>query len=362
MAARDRSPRVRPGKLVGLLAVLALSSAIAASCASMTPRHDGPVSDHFDGQRFYQVPPVRKGFGEFLQWQVTREPSGPWERNLTAIDAPPPPARVEGGELRITFVNHATVLIQVGGLNVLTDPIWSERASPFQAAGPQRFRAPGIRFQDLPPVDIVLVSHNHFDHMDGNTLGLLANDHDPLFLVPLGNCHYLDRFGVDQCRELDWWEAIETETGAKIHSVPARHWCRRNLMDTNRSLWSGFVVQASQHRVYFAGDTGMGDHFGEIRERLGPPDLAILPIGAYLPRWFMSAQHIDPGEAVKAHRMLEAKQSMAIHFGTFRLADNGQQQPVRDLVEAMDIGGLDPDSFWVPDNGDTRRWEAWNER
>ena len=362
MAARDGSVRVRSRKAIGLLAVLALTSAVAASCARMTPRHDGPVSDHFDGVRFYQVPAVHKGLDEVLKWQLTRESAGPWERDLTRIDTPLPPARADDGILIVTFINHATVLIQVGGLNILTDPIWSGRASPVQAVGPQRFRAPGMRFQDLPLVDLVLVSHNHFDHMDEDTLARLAEDHDPLFVVPLANCRYLERFGVERCRELDWWEVHEAAGGVSIHAVPARHWARRSIADTNRSLWSGFVIRSDQHRIYFAGDTGMGGHFKEIRERLGTPDLAILPIGAYLPRWFMSAQHIDPGEAVMAHRILGAKESMAIHFGTFRLADDGQQQPVLDLAEAMAADGLDRKSFWVPNNGDTHRWDARSER
>jgi len=362
LAARDGSVRVRSRKAIGLLAVLALTSAVAASCARMTPRHDGPVSDHFDGVRFYQVPAVHKGLDEVLKWQLTRESAGPWERDLTRIDTPLPPARADDGILSVTFINHATVLIQVGGLNILTDPIWSGRASPVQAVGPQRFRAPGMRFQDLPLVDLVLVSHNHFDHMDEDTLARLAEDHDPLFVVPLANCRYLERFGVERCRELDWWEVHEAAGGVSIHAVPARHWARRSIADTNRSLWSGFVIRSDQHRIYFAGDTGMGGHFKEIRERLGTPDLAILPIGAYLPRWFMSAQHIDPGEAVMAHRILGAKESMAIHFGTFRLADDGQQQPVLDLAEAMAADGLDRKSFWVPNNGDTHRWDARSER
>ncbi|MGD8532638.1 MAG: MBL fold metallo-hydrolase [Gammaproteobacteria bacterium] len=338
-----------------LPAILAAVVIATVSCAGPVPRHDGPVTDHFDGRRFYNVPRVEKGFGEFLKWQFTRESQGTWRRDLAPVEAAPPPERVEA-DLRVTFINHATVLLQTHGMNLLTDPIWSERASPFTNAGPQRYRAPGLRFRDLPPIDFVLLSHNHYDHMDAFSLRLLAEDHDPLFVVPLGNCFYLRRFGADRCRELDWWQRVDDELPVSIRAVPVRHWSKRGLLDTNRALWAGYFIEAGRHRVYFAGDTGMGDHFSQVRERLGRPDLAILPIGAYLPRWFMSAQHIDPAEAVEAHRILGAPQSMAIHFGTFRLADDGQEQPARELLAALDAAAIPPSEFWIPDNGDSRQW------
>jgi L-ascorbate metabolism protein UlaG (beta-lactamase superfamily) len=149
---------------------------------------------------------------------------------------------------------------------------------------------------------------------------------------------------------------VDDELPVSIRAVPVRHWSKRGLLDTNRALWAGYFIEAGRHRVYFAGDTGMGDHFSQVRERLGRPDLAILPIGAYLPRWFMSAQHIDPAEAVEAHRILGAPQSMAIHFGTFRLADDGQEQPARELLAALDAAAIPPSEFWIPDNGDSRQW------
>lgn len=356
-----RQGRARQHGIRWLLAFIA-TCAIVASCAGLTPRHEGPVSDHFDGRVFYDDPPVHKSLGEVLRWQFTRESQGPWVRDLSPIQTEPPPERVAGSALRVTFVNHATVLLQTAGLNVLTDPMWGQRASPLTGAGPERYRVPGLAFHDLPPIDIVLVSHNHFDHMDAFSIRLLSEDHDPLFVAPLGNCYYLERYGARQCQELDWWQTTSPSSDLRLHAVPVRHWARRGLFDTNRSLWSGFVIETGDRRILFAGDTGMGEHFAAIRQRLGPPDLALLPIGAYLPRWFMSAQHIDPAEAVAAHHILGARQSMAIHFGTFRLADDGQEQPVADLLAALHETGTPRSAFWIPANGDSRSWPATERR
>jgi L-ascorbate metabolism protein UlaG (beta-lactamase superfamily) len=340
------------------IVVFAIAIATASSCVALRPSHDGPVTDHFDGHRFYDDPPVHKSLGQVIKWQFNRESGGPWQRDLTPPDSAPAVSRVGPGELSVTFVNHATVLIQVDGINVVTDPIWGQRASPFAWAGPERYRAPGLRFRDLPPIDVVLVSHNHYDHMDRFSLRLLAEDHDPLFLVPLGNCFYLDMVAPSRCEELDWWGSRPLPGGQQIHAVPTRHWSRRGAFDTNRALWAGFVLETENRLVYFAGDTGMGGHFDAIRQRFGEPDLALLPIGAYLPRWFMRPQHIDPAEAVDAHERLGARATMAIHFGTFRLADDGQLQPVEDLRAAIEAAGAEPDRFWIPENGDSRRWPA----
>jgi L-ascorbate metabolism protein UlaG (beta-lactamase superfamily) len=343
---------LRPRLLGPLLAALGLVT--VASCTGPVPRHDGPPSGHFDGRRFFHDPPVNKGFLTFLRWQFSREPEGEWEIDMTPPQAPPPPARVTGDEMRVTFVNHATVLIQTRGLNLLTDPIWSQRASPFRRLGPERHLPPGIAFEDLPPIDAVLLSHNHYDHMDLPTLRRLAERDDPLFLVPLANCPYFRGIPTERCVELDWWASTDELAGLRIHAVPAVHWSRRGVFDTNRALWAGWVIEGAQ-RVYFAGDTGYGEHFAEIRARLGPPDLAILPIGAYLPRWFMAAQHIDPGEAILASDVLGAGLSMAMHHACFKLADEGQWQ-AQETLEALLLDRADRERvFWAPRHGESRR-------
>lgn len=331
-----------------------VAAAALFSCASLDRPYSGPVSDHYDGRRFRLGDQPIKSLGDVLKWQLNREPGGPWVRDLGPVEAPRPPDSVPGAGLSITFVNHATVLIQTGDVNLLTDPIWSERASPSAWLGPARYRPPGLPLSGLPPIHVVIVSHNHYDHMDRDTLRRLRDDHNPLFIVPLGNCGYLGLRGDERCRELDWWQDLEPANGFRITAVPVQHWSRRGMLDTNAALWAGYVIDGGGRRIFFAGDTGMGDHFARIRDRLGPPDLAILPIGAYLPRWFMAYQHIDPAEAVAAHLQLGARRSMAIHYGTFRLADEAQDQPREELLSALDAAGLEPGLFWIPSNGERR--------
>ena len=356
----QRTPR-RWRWLVVPAAILFLLSAAVAVPGFFAYRYDGPVSSNFDGTRFRNTPADRnvvKGPFDLARWMLTREP-GVWSERNDAVFYHPP-QRVEQ-DLRVTFVNHSTVLVQADGLNILTDPVWSDRLSPVPLTGPKRFRAAGIDFEDLPPIDVVLITHNHYDHMDMPTIRALAEEHDPLFAVPLGNTPYFARRGIERVTELDWWDSFAV-SGTEIHAVPAQHWSKRGLYDTNRALWAGFVVMTSAGPVYVSGDTGMGPHFEHIRSRLGPPRLALLPIGAYLPRWFMAPQHIDPSEAVSAHTLLGAEQSMASHFGTFKLGDDGQYQPVADLFLALRAVDMPRHAFWVPGNGNSRVFTETDER
>jgi L-ascorbate metabolism protein UlaG (beta-lactamase superfamily) len=256
--------------------------------------------------------------------------------------------------MRVTFVNHSTVLVQMDGINVLTDPIWSERCSPVSFAGPRRVVAPRLRFDELPPIDVVLVSHNHYDHLDLPTLRRIADERRPRILVPRGNKRTLDRRGVDGAEELDWWQSANVRDGVEVHAVPAQHFSGRGFFDRDRALWAGFVVTGPAGAVYFAGDTGFGPHFGEIRERFGPPRLALLPIGAYRPEWFMSRVHTSPDEALRAHEILDAGVSVGIHFGTFRLADDGQDEPAERIATLLkERQGPEP-RFWVLGFGESR--------
>ncbi len=340
-----------PHNRINALCALVVACLLAAEgCA---PPHDGDVSDHFDGERFHNVKPVDHSFGRFLKWTSSRTP-GRWRDWTDAEPGPAPPERVGRGDLRVTFVNHATVLVQMDGLNILTDPIWSDRCSPFAWAGPRRRRPPGIRFGDLPPIDVVLISHDHYDHLDVPTLERLDSEHQPRFLAGLGNAAFLNRNGIDRADQLDWWHTATLSETVRLHCVPAQHWSGRGVGDRNQTLWCGFVIEGPAGVIYFAGDTGFGPHFAQIRDRFGPPRLALLPIGAFMPRWFMSPFHISPAEAVRVHRILGAGTSVAIHFGTFPLADDDEDEPVELLTRALEEADEPRPNFWVLDFGEGR--------
>jgi L-ascorbate metabolism protein UlaG (beta-lactamase superfamily) len=332
-------------------AAITIGSALAVAAIERiffaAPEWRGAPSDHFDGQRFHNRERGRQTEGSFLKWQATREP-GVWPEHPEATPGPPPPERVDDGRLRVTFVNHSTTLIQMDGVNILTDPVWSERVSPVPFIGPRRHRPTGIRFDDLPPIDLILVSHNHYDHMDVATLRRV---HAPI-VTPLGNAALLRRHGIDGAIDLDWWETAKHANGMETTVVPARHFSARALSDRNRNLWSGFVISGKSGHVYFAGDTGWGNHFTEIGRRFAPIRAALLPIGSYMPRWFMQPAHIDPAQAVDAHFALGARTSVAVHFGTFALGDDGEYDPIRDLHAALAGKGNPP--FLVLDQGEGR--------
>jgi len=332
-------------------AAITIGTAIGAAAIERiffaSPRWRGNVSDHFDGQRFHNLEPGWQTEGSFLKWQATRE-RGEWPDHPDAEYGPKPPERVDGGRLRVTFINHSTTLIQMDGINILTDPVWSNRVSPFPFVGPRRHRPPGIRFEDLPPIDLVLVSHNHYDHLDVGTLRAI----DKPIVTPLGNAALMRRHGIREAIDLDWWETTRHANGMKTTVVPSRHFSARALSDRNRTLWGGFVISGPSGHVYFAGDTGWGGHFAEIGRRFAPIRAALLPIGSYLPRWFMQSAHIDPAQAVDAHFALGARTSVAIHFGTFALGDDGEYDPLRDLHAALAGKGNPP--FLVLDQGEGR--------
>jgi L-ascorbate metabolism protein UlaG (beta-lactamase superfamily) len=310
---------------------------------SWFPQGVPPFPKHFDGKRFFNPDgPQVRGFLDLLRWKLSSRPE-PSPRFIADVEQIRPPAGVDG-ELRITLINHATVLIQQSGSNILTDPVWSERASPLTWIGPRRRRMPGVRFEDLPRIDTVLLSHNHYDHLDLATLRLLAERGHSRFIVPAGVGRLLRSQGIVPVSEMDWGESLPLGS-ITIHSVPALHFSARGILDRNRTLWCGFVIEAADHKVYFAGDTAFGDHFARIRERFGSPRVSLLPIGAYEPRWFMSPVHMAPDDAVRAHRILGSQTSVAIHHGTFQLTDENLDTPRRVLRQSA------PDSFLVLDNG-----------
>jgi L-ascorbate metabolism protein UlaG (beta-lactamase superfamily) len=302
-----------------------------------------PLSDHFDGKKFHNPKRRNVGLADILRWVSTRKP-GVWPKWVEKPVGEAPPARVpEGGDspdaLRLTFVGHMTFLLQWQGLNILTDPVWSMRASPLQSIGPRRVCAPGIRFEQLPKIDMVLLSHDHYDHLDRVTVQRLWKDHWPRFYTAKGNARRLRAFGVGDVVEMDWWEQITHESGVRVICTPAQHFSGRTPWDRDSTLWCGFALTPrgeGNNAIYFAGDTGFGPHFAEVARRFPRPRLSLLPIGAFRPEWFMGEVHCSPAEAVEAHRILDSQLSVASHFGSFPLADDGYAEPLDRLNAALE--------------------------
>lgn len=340
----------RPGHAAWWLALACVLAGAAVACASSPYPH----SDHFDGGRFHNPKGERPlGLAAVLRWKLTSLGRPEWHSLQERTAFVRPQARIGDGELRVTFVNHATTLLQFDGHNVLTDPIWSERASPFSWIGPKRLRPAGVRFEDLPAIDVVVVSHDHYDHLDLPTLRRLESAHHPMFLVPLGCARLLADEGLVDVHELDWWQSIDAR-GFLASLVPAQHFGARGPFDRDQRLWAGYVLTTRGGPLFFAGDTAFGEHFAQVRARFGPMRLAVLPIGAFEPRWFMKPVHIDPAEAVAAHHALEAQHSVAMHFGTFHLADESMTGAQEGLLAALKREPEPRPAFWVLGFGEGR--------
>lgn len=326
---------------------------------SSSPPQPFPITDHFDGRRFFN-PDIDIDKSLVDLWRLRNSGNrAQWPDHVDNGDCPPPPAAVVADEIAVTHIGHATFLLQFPDLNVLTDPMYSERASPVSWTGPKRVRDPSVPFDALPRIDLVVLSHNHYDHMDLPTLRRLRDRWNPLIVAGLGNGRYLAIKGIDNTKELDWWQSIELRPGLRLTFVPAQHWSSRGFGDRRRMLWGGYWFRSPAGRVYFAGDTGYPAQFLEIRRRLGQPDLALLPIGAYEPRWFMAPQHENPDEAVRAHLDLGARLSIAMHFATFhQLSDEAIDAPVHALDVSRRERRVSSDAFRVPGFGETVLWRA----
>jgi L-ascorbate metabolism protein UlaG (beta-lactamase superfamily) len=323
------------------------------------PPKTRPLSDHFDGNRFFN-PTLPKGFAPSPGsiFKMVREPRIRWPAWVENKGTARLNETLTAGDVAITFVNHATFLIQTDGVTMLTDPVWSERASPFRRIGPRRVRKPGVAFEDLPEVDIILLSHNHYDHLDIATLTQLRQSFAPTLLAAAGDARIVGALGFKDMHELDWWDEIQINAMLKITFVPAQHFSARGPLDRQKSLWGGYMIETFGRRVYFAGDTGYSTHFSDIKARLGSPDIAMLGIGAYEPRWFMKPLHMDPAEAVDAHRDLGSKQSIGMHFGTFQLTPEAIDQPRKDLTRALSEASIPETEFVTLDEGETRIYRA----
>jgi len=316
-----------------------------------------PKSDHYDGQRFFNpTNPIGNSLWDGAKMFLTTSFDG-WPDHLENFPLQNLHQPVTKNEVAVTFVNHATVLVQTNAFNFLTDPVWSERVTPVSFVGPKRHRDPGVPFVDLPKIDFVIISHNHYDHLDLPTLKKLDEEFHPMFFVPLGNKSLLQSIGIKNIVELDWWESFQLGDGAEITLTPAEHFSGRGAFDRNQSLWGSYLVKFDQHKIYFGGDSAYGSHFKEIYKRIGSPDIAFLPIGAYAPRWFMKVIHMNPEEAVQAHLDFQAKQSVGVHFGTFQLTSEKINQPQIDLKASLKQKNIVADEFITLPEGQTRNFK-----
>jgi N-acyl-phosphatidylethanolamine-hydrolysing phospholipase D len=331
------------------------------------------------GFRNNYVDTVVQSFGNVLRWQWQRlrkglppAPTLPTPRVSADLEFILRNAKAGSGMIpAVTWIGHATALVQANGLNVLTDPVFSHRVSPVRFLGPARALPPGIALGSLPRIDVVLISHNHYDHLDRSSVKALQAQPGgpPLFLAPLGIKEWLERLGIERVIELDWWAQHTyrdaTGRGVEFHFTPAQHWSGRSLSDRNKTLWGAWTVLGDDFHWFFSGDTGYSQDFIDTRLKFaarqtavlgGGFDVALVAVGACLPRWFMQLQHVDLEEAVQIHLDIGAKQSIGVHWGTFSLADEPLDQPLHELASALAIKGVSAQAFFIVPVGATRRF------
>lgn len=316
------------------------------------------VSDHCDGQRFFNPDKdIIKSFEDVKKMWKERPKTKNWPEQVILTETPRIVPEVDKNTALVTIINHATQLIQLNQLNIITDPVYANRVGPLGVVGPKRVHLPAISIEKLPKIDIVIISHNHYDHMDLNALSKLNKRFTPLFVVPLGNARYLHKKGIQHIKELDWWDTVALSNTQQITLTPAIHWSKRTLNDTNKALWGGFYIQSDALSIYFAGDTGYGEHFHHIRERCGNPYISILPIGSYEPQWFMQPQHLNPFEAAQAFCDLQSTHGIATHHQTFKLSYEGYDEPEMKLQEAISALNIPSGAFLAPKVGKTVEYE-----
>lgn len=301
------------------------------------------MSDHFDGNRFFD-PEVdyKQSFWSFLKWKFNGH-SAHWPNHIDVVQYDKPPQRVLGDKLRISNVGHVTFLIQTQGLNILTDPVWSERASPFSFIGPKRVVNPGIKFEDLPPIDVVWISHNHYDHMDIATIRKLWESHKPRIITPLGNDLIIHAYDKKiEVETYDWGDEVSLANKVKFHLTPMQHWSARGLFDKNKALWAALTIETKAGNIYFIGDSGYGGgrYFKRDKEKFGKFRAAMIPMGAYEPRWFMEYAHMNPDEMLKAYNDLGEPYTVPSHYDVFQLTDEGFGEAKIELEKAMKKHGI----------------------
>lgn len=362
---------------IGSTIIFLFSAALIShlpGCAAVNPYYDGAKPHHTaQGFKNNYSGPVSKSFLDFLKWQINRikndlPPQAQMSTPVVPADLVFISSNAKAGENMqpaVTWIGHASTLVQASGLNVLTDPVFSQRASLFDSVGPIRTQAPGLGLAQLPRIDVVLISHNHFDHLDVKSVVALSKQvgGSPQFIVPLGIKPWMENLGINKVRELDWWESFVV---GKVEFVftPVQHWSARGIADRSQTLWGGWAVFGTDFQWYFTGDTGYTKDFIDTKARFsarqsepkgGGFDLALIAVGAYEPRWFMQEQHINPAEAVQVHLDIGAKRSMGVHWGTFNLTDEPLDQPPKDLAIARAAAHLSDDAFFLLAVGETRK-------
>jgi len=346
---------MKPAIFFGILLIAIIIGVTALDRETVTYVGSAPHHTH-DGFRNPYPGFKKRGFRDFLKWMITErrsngdsESEGVYSFERAGNDGAF--LRANRSDFTVTWMGHSTVLVQLAGVNILTDPIWSNRASPVSWAGPKRYTEPGVAFGDLPEINVVLISHDHYDHLDTATLNRLGSR--PLYLVPLGIGEFLEERGIVNYRELDWWDRTEYR-GITFNCTPAQHFSGRGMFNRNSTLWCGWAVRGETQSFYFAGDSGYFPGFREIGERYGPFDLVCVPIGAYLPKWFMGPVHTNPAEAIRAFHDLEGRVFVPIHWGTFTLAADPPGLPPTVLLKEIQKRQLNGDDFWLLRHGETR--------
>jgi N-acyl-phosphatidylethanolamine-hydrolysing phospholipase D len=373
--------------------VLAASATFLMGCATPVNPHYNATKQHHTPEGFKNnyIASATKGGAAFFRWQIERLRSGfpkppeiptpqvkadlefvksnaiktGFSTKLANLGGNTSVALPEMMQPAITWVGHATMLVQASGLNVLTDPIFSQRASPVQFSGPKRAQPPGIALSDLPQIDVVLISHSHYDHLDLDSVKALAKQAGgaPLFIVPLGLKDWFSKQGITTVKELDWWDSV-VEKGVEFNLTPVQHWSARSLGDRSQTLWGGWSVFGADFHWYYGGDAGYSKDFADTQQRFAPRqtaalgggfDIALIPVGAYEPRWFMEHQHLNPTEALQVHKDLKTKRSVGVHWGTFELTDESLDQPPKDLAAARKDQGVDENDFFLLSIGQTRK-------
>lgn len=323
---------------------------IAISCTS-GPAYNGPKSDHFDGKYFHNRTPMNKGFWDYLVMRIKTKQT-PWPTWINSKEGTLPNNFLNGDQLKVLFINHSTVLLRFENLTILTDPIFSQRASPFSWFGPKRARDPYLKIDQLPKIDVILISHNHYDHLDIESLKTISKRDQPKILCGLGVGLLLKENNIDNFIELDWEKQI-TISSLKFTFVYSQHWSARGIFDRKQTLWGSYILESPKGKIYFSGDTGYSSHFKEQGDQYGPFKFAMLPIGHYEPGYFMGYSHLNPEQAVLAHLDLRSQLTMGIHFGTFQLTNESISQPLEDLEKAKKVHSIN-ETFFAPNFGEYR--------